>query len=113
MDMAIQSRENDLVIATFGRGFYIIDDYAPLRNITEEMLKKEAHLFDVPNALQYAQTRGRYNQGSDYYYAKNPKFGAVFTYYLKDAPKTKRQERRKKEQKLFKEGERIPQPTWR
>ncbi len=113
MDMTIQKRENDLVIATFGRGFYIIDDYSPLRTINEELLRTDAFLFEVPDALQYVQTRGRYNQGSSYYYAKNPEYGAVFTYYLKDAPKTKRQERRKKEKKLFEKGERIPQPTWR
>jgi photosystem II stability/assembly factor-like uncharacterized protein len=113
MDMDIQQRENDLVIATFGRGFYIIDDYSPLRALSEELLKTDAYLFEVPDALQYVQTRSRGNQGDDYYYAENPDYGAVFTYYLKKAPKTKQQIRRKKEKKLFKDGDRIPQPTWR
>ena len=39
-DLAIQKRENDLVVATFGRGFYVLDDYTPLRNLTKETLEK-------------------------------------------------------------------------
>lgn len=113
MDIAIQERENDLVIATFGRGFYIVDDYAPLRQITDEFLQKDGHLFVIPNALQYVQTRVFGNQGSSYYLAPNPEFGAVFTYYLKDVPKTDQQIRRDKEKSLFEKGERIPQLTWR
>eukprot|EP01156_Anaeramoeba_ignava_P014846 Anaeramoba_ignava/a610583_47.p1 GENE.a610583_47~~a610583_47.p1 ORF type:complete len:1085 (+),score=123.68 a610583_47:11-3265(+) len=113
MDIAIQERENDLVIATFGRGFYVIDNYSPLRDLNKELIEKEAHLFPIEDALVYAQTRARYNQGQTYYYAKNPKYGATFTYYLKEAPKTKQQNRREKEKELFKNGERIPQPTWR
>lgn len=113
MDMDIQQREDDLVIATFGRGFYIIDDYSPLRSLSEELLKTDGYLFEVPDALQYIQTGSRHNQGDDYYYAKNPKYGAVFTYYLKKAPKSKQQIRRKKEKELFKNSERIPQPSWR
>ena len=46
-DLAIQTRENDLVGATFGRGFYVLDDYTPLRQVSEEMLEQEAALFDV------------------------------------------------------------------
>lgn len=111
-DLVIQERENDLVVATFGRGFYILDDYSPLREATAEKLDStKALLFPVKDALLYAQTGDRYGQGSTYYTADNPAFGAVFTYYLKDSPKTKKQERLKKEKKLFKDGEKIPQPT--
>lgn len=111
-DITIQERENDLVVATFGRGFYIIDDYTPLRQLSSQMLDTlKAHLFDVKDALQFVETGGRYGQGSTYFKAENPEFGAVFTYYLKDAPKTKKQLRLKEEKKLFKEGEKIPQPT--
>ncbi|MDW8302863.1 MAG: glycosyl hydrolase, partial [Bacteroidia bacterium] len=56
-DIAIQKRENDLVLATFGRGFYILDDYSPLRTLSEELLNKEAHLFTVKNALLYVPAR--------------------------------------------------------
>ncbi len=44
-DLVIQKRESDLVIATFGRGFYILDDYSPLREVTAELLNKTAHIF--------------------------------------------------------------------
>ncbi len=112
-DIAIQERESDLVIATFGRGFYILDNYSPLREISHEMANEEAHIFKIKDALMYIQTGGRSNQGSTYYTAPNPKFGATFTYYLKEVPKTKKQLRKENEKKLFKEGKPIPQPTWR
>ncbi|MBC8319207.1 MAG: glycosyl hydrolase [Bacteroidetes bacterium] len=112
-DIVVQERENDLVIATFGRGFYIIDDYTPLRQVTEESLEKDdAILFPVKDALMYIPQRGgRYGTGAGYYEAKNPEFGAVFTYYLKDVPKSLKSVRLKKEKELFKEGNPIPQPN--
>ncbi len=112
-DMAIQERENDLVLATFGRGFYILDDYSPLRELTHEMAKKEAHLFNIKDALMYIQTSNKSNQGHTYYKAPNPPFGATFTFYMKEVPKTQKQLRKKKEKALFEKGEPIPQPTWR
>ena len=111
-DIVVQERENDLVIATFGRGFYIIDNYSPLRYVTEESLKnEEAILFPVKDALMYIKSgSGRYGTGAGYYQAKNPDFGAVFTYYLKEVPKSLKSKRLKKEKALFKEGSPIPQP---
>lgn len=111
-DIALQKRENDIVLATFGRGFYILDDYSPLRSVNEEMLKKEAHIFQIKDALMYIESGGRYGQGDTYYKAANPDFGAVFTYYLKDVPKTLKQIRKEKEKELFKEGKPIPQPKY-
>lgn len=110
-DMTIQKRENDLVIATFGRGFYILDDFTPLRNLKKENLDKPGYLFPVKDALMYLPTDTKGSQGSTVYVAKNPDFGAVFTYYLKEVPKTKKELRKEKEAELFKKGERIPQPT--
>ena len=94
-DMVIQERNNDLVLATFGRGFYILDDYTPLRELAmdQEILEKEAHLFKVADALMFVQTDAKYGQGSTFYKAKNPDFGATFTYYLKEVPKTLKEER--------------------
>lgn len=111
-DIVVQEREKDLVIATFGRGFYIIDDYSPLRHISKEAIdNEEAILFPVKDALMYIRTgSGRYGTGAGYYQAKNPDFGAVFTYYLKDIPKSLKSKRLKKEKALFKEGSPIPQP---
>ncbi len=110
-DITIQKRESDLAIATFGRGFYIMDDYSPLRLVTKEIVSKEAHIFPIKDALMYIPSDTKYGQGSTYFVAKNPDFGAVFTYYLKDAPKTLKDMRQERETKLFEKGDRIPQPT--
>jgi photosystem II stability/assembly factor-like uncharacterized protein len=112
-DIAIQERESDLAIATFGRGFYILDNYSPLREISNELEEKEAAIFPVKDALMYVQTRGKGNQGSTYFTADNPEFGATITYFLKEVPKSKKDLRKEEEKKLFEAGEPIPQPTWR
>jgi photosystem II stability/assembly factor-like uncharacterized protein len=111
-DITIQRRENDLVLATFGRGFYILDDYTPLRTLNRDsLLQKEGMIFPIKDALMYLATDGKYGQGSTVYSGKNPDFGAVFTYFVKDVPKTLKEKRKEKEKELFKKGEPIPQPT--
>ncbi len=111
-DITIQERENDLVLATFGRSFYILDNYAPLREITRETLKQEAILFPVKDAWMFIQKRGKSNQGESYYVAQNPPVGATFTYYLKDSIQTKKEKRQKAEKDAVKKGEPIRYPTW-
>jgi photosystem II stability/assembly factor-like uncharacterized protein len=110
-DIVIQKRETDLVLATFGRGFYILDDYSPLRQIRKENLDKDGYLFPVKDALMYIPSDGKYGQGSTVFVAKNPDFGAIFTYYIKEVPKTLKEKRQEKEKELFKKSERIPQPS--
>jgi hypothetical protein len=112
-DMVIQEDQNDLVLATFGRGFYIMDDYTPLRELAVEqaLLEKEAHIFPVEDALMYIQTGGKYGQGSTFFSSKNPEFGATFTYFLKEVPKTLKAERQEQEKELFENKQPIPQPT--
>jgi len=112
-DLAIHEGETDLVLATFGRGFYILDDYSPLRQLSEQFVEQQAHLFDVPDALMFLEAGTKYGQGSTYFVAENPPVAATFTYYMKETPKTEAQMRRKKEKELFKEGKPIPQPSWR
>nr|WP_320118491.1 hypothetical protein [uncultured Marinifilum sp.] len=112
-DLTIQERENDLVAASFGRGFFILDDYSPLRSVNTEMVNKEAELFPVKDALMYIQKGGKASMGHTYFTAPNPEFGATFTYYLKEVPKTAKQIRKEKEKKLLKSGEYIPQPAWK
>ncbi|TSA28553.1 MAG: glycosyl hydrolase [Bacteroidetes bacterium] len=110
-DIAIQQRENDLVLATFGRGFYILDDYSPLRMLNKELLDRDGFIFPVKDALLYLPTDVKYGQGALVYVAKNPDFGAIFTFYIKEVPKTKKELRKEAEKKLFEKGEPIPQPT--
>ncbi|HNY57763.1 MAG TPA: hypothetical protein PK005_01590 [Bacteroidales bacterium] len=112
-DIAIQERENDLVIATFGRGFYIIDDYTPLQNYSNSITTKAGYIFPVKDAKMFVQTSGFDNQGSMYYVAENPPYGATITYYVNDVPKTARDIRKENEKKLAEKGDFIPQPTAR
>ncbi len=111
-DIAIQRRENDLVLATFGRGFYVLDDYTPLRRLGAETLKKELHLFPVKDAPMYVQASMKYGQGATYFTAANPDYGAIFTYCLKEAWQTKKQARQKRDKELFEKGKPIPNPSW-
>ncbi len=88
-DIELQRRDNDLVGATFGRGFYVLDDYSSLREIAEGALDSDAALFPVRDAWWYVpyvpmQARGKPSLGSDDYTAPNPPFGALLTYYLKE-----------------------------
>ena len=112
MDMAIQKRENDLVIATFGRGFYILEDYSTLRGLSTTTLETQALIFLVKSAWSYIQTSTKYGQGSTYYTNPNPAVGAVFTWYLKDSPKTLRQQRKDREKELWKKKQDIDYPPY-
>ncbi len=115
-DLAIQKRENDLVAATFGRGFYVLDNYAPLRSIKPDLLAAEAHLFEVKDALLYIQSqplggRGKSFQGESFYTAENPPFGATLTYYLKEALKTRKQQRQEAEKEAEKKNQAVALPS--
>lgn len=112
-DIAIQERENDLVIATFGRGFYVLDDYTPLQNYSKSITTKAGYIFPIKDARMFVQTDEFDNQGSMYYVAKNPPYGATITYYVDTVPKTARDIRKEKEKKLVEKGDFIPQPTAR
>jgi photosystem II stability/assembly factor-like uncharacterized protein len=111
-DIAIQKRENDLVLASFGRGFYVMDDYSQLREVNSETLDKEAHLFSVKKSFGFMEKNSSGDdKGADFYVAKNPPNGATFTYYLKEGYKTKKEERQKKTKEAIKKGEAVPYPT--
>ena len=116
-DLVIQKRENDLVAASFGRGFFVLDDYSVLREVSLEQLKKETGLFSVKNALLYIERQKlgyseKGTQGAAYFTAPNPPFGAVFTYYLKDTFKTKKEIRQEREKKLSKDCEDVSFAGW-
>ncbi len=116
-DLDIQRRENDLVAASFGRGFYILDDYSPLREITPEALTEEAILFPVKKSWIYLQASPigwgeKGSQGAGFYTASNPPVGAVFTYYIKESSTTLKAERRKLEKEIAEEGGDVFYPSW-
>jgi photosystem II stability/assembly factor-like uncharacterized protein len=103
-DLAIQKGENDLVVGTFGRGIYVLDDYSLLRGLRPEALQREAALFPVKDALMFVPTRqfggrGKAFLGESFYTADNAPFGATFTYFLKEELRTKKQQRLAAEKK--------------
>jgi photosystem II stability/assembly factor-like uncharacterized protein len=115
-DIAIHRGENDLVLGTFGRGIYILDDYRPLRNATAEMLKTEAALFPVREAIGYVERmpyglRGKSFQGEAFYAAENPPFGATITYHLRDGLKTLKEQRQEAEKTAAEKKSEIAYPT--
>jgi photosystem II stability/assembly factor-like uncharacterized protein len=112
-DIAIQRRENDLVGASFGRGFFVLDDYSPLRTLTKNNLEKEAHLFQPKKAWWYVQKRGIYGQGASDYKAPNPEYGATFTYFLKEAFQSDKELRTSAEEKKLDANLDSPFPGWR
>jgi hypothetical protein len=117
-DLEIQERETDLVCATFGRGMMILDDYTALRTVSEELLRSDARLFKVKDALLYIQDSPLGNgekasQGDSFFVAPNPPFGAIFTYYLKDEVKPRRQVRKESELKQQKDDAPVYYPSWK
>lgn len=116
-ELEIQRRESDLVAATFGRGFYVLDDYTPLRDLSEGLLPSPGHIFPVKTAWMYVQATPlgggeKASQGAAFYTAPNPPFGAVFTYYLGETLRTREAARRKAEKALAKEGQDVFYPSW-
>jgi len=115
-DLEIQRREGDLVVGTFGRGFFILDDYAPLRTSDAE-LKAEATLFAVRDAWLYNPDSrrgwgGKGDWGTGHYAADNPPYGAVFAYHLSTDLQTLKKQRRETEKERAKEGADNPYPSW-
>lgn len=86
-DLAIQTREDDLVLGTFGRSFYVLDDYSPLRHLDDIPADGTGFLFPAKDALKFRNTIGsRGSQGSGYYSASNPPYGTTFSVYLGPDP---------------------------
>ena len=119
-DLVIQTRENDLVGATFGRSFYVFDDYSPLRSVTAEMLQNETVLFPVRRAHWYVQRRPLScartgcvdSQGHSYFVAPNPDYGANFTYYLPEQIRSGRERRQEAEKARIGLNEDVDFPGW-
>jgi photosystem II stability/assembly factor-like uncharacterized protein len=115
-DMVIQAREGDLVIATFGRGFYVLDDITPLRQMKAGSTEQAAAVFPVKDALLYVERHPlggpkKGFQGDAFYSAENPPYGAVFTAYMKEKIKTKKEKRQEAEKDAAKKNETVPYPS--
>lgn len=116
-DLAIQKREHDLVLATFGRGFFVLDDFSPLRTINPTLLEEKAVLFPVKTALMYIQSSPLGGEGPSFlgdgtYTAPNPPFGAVFTYYLKEDLLPLKKQRQERERELALGDQTVLIPSW-
>ncbi len=86
-DLAIQKRDREMAIATYGRGFYVCD-IGPIKEFTPEVFQESAHLFDVKNAIKWNRYEQRGDTLGEMAKADNPQVGASIYYYLKaDAQK--------------------------
>lgn len=116
-DVVIQRRESDLALATFGRGFYILDDYSPLRESAKDVKAQDATLFPVRRAFQFVEHSplglpGKAMRGADFYFADNPEYGATFSYFINDEFKSLKSQRKAKEKKLRKDDKPVYYPSW-
>jgi len=114
-DVVIQRRENDLVAGTFGRGIYILDDYSPLRELTEsKMEQNEALLFTPSRPAKWFRLDANHSDtdGDDRYVAENPEHGATLTYFLKESLLTTKEKRQEAEKEMV-ENKKYPKyPAW-
>ena len=116
-DIAIQKRDNDLVGASFGRGFFVLDDYSPLRSLKEAVSSSTSTLFPVRDAWWYVpsvpmQAKGMPSQGSAHFVGANPPFGATISYYLPEVAKNKNDLRKEKEKTIKESNGDVPFPGW-
>nr|MCU0649354.1 hypothetical protein [Gemmatimonadaceae bacterium] len=84
--IVVQPHFSDLVISTYGRGFWILDDITPLRAVTPEILAKSVHLFTPRDAYRFRPITAPSTTYDDPTTGTNPRYGASLTYYLKEAP---------------------------
>ncbi|PYQ27207.1 MAG: glycosyl hydrolase [Acidobacteria bacterium] len=112
-DLQIQKRRDDLVVGTFGRGIYILDDLKPLRSMTPAVANTDATLFAPRDADLYVERAplglpNKAFQGDAFFNAPNPPFGAVFTYYIKDELKSLKKQRAEAESRIEKDAGNEP-----
>lgn len=114
-DLVIQPREHDLVIGTFGRAAWVLDDIRPLREIAKNssVLNENIKLFSPPTAYQasYQQPTGSRFGGDAEYNGENRRGGATMTYWFKKTKKEKKDSEEEKESKNSEEDEQNDDPT--
>jgi len=83
--LTIQEHFNDLVVSTYGRGFWILDDITPLQQLTSDVLDSPGHLFEPRPTYRFRNKEGRVSQPEDPGAGRNPDSGASIHYYLQEA----------------------------
>ena len=116
-DIAIQRQMNDLVLGTFGRGFYVLDDYSILRDIENKELTQKAMILPTRDAIMWEKSSplglpGKAFQGDNFYTADNLDPVAMISYYYDENYKSIRDKRREKEKKLIKDKEDVYYPNY-
>ena len=116
-DIAIQERENDLVLGTFGRGFYILDDYSALRSVKNKDPEDKAMIYPIRNALSWEKSLplglpGKAFQGDNFYSATNLGPEALITYYYNDSFKSLKETRTEKEKEIIKNRKDATYPDY-
>lgn len=117
-DIQIQRHEDDLVGASFGRSIYILDDMAPLRELSDDVMAAEATLFPIRKAWWYFPRPhlgfdgGKGDQGASHFVAENPPFGAVFTFRLNEDLPTSKESRQAAEKQRVEDKLPLEFPGW-
>ncbi len=84
--ITVQEQFNDLAIATYGRGFWIMDDITPLRQLTDQVRASNVHLFTPRQAYRFRTVEGPAAPSHDATAGQNPAYGASINYWLKTPP---------------------------
>ena len=85
-EVRVHPRDNDLIVATHGRAIWILDDAAPIQQMTSQLAAKAAHLFPLRTTTRYNTGGGEWNWGNQAFRGKNADYGAAITYWMKDKP---------------------------
>jgi hypothetical protein len=115
-DIAIQKDENDIVLASFGRGLFVLDDYTALQNFKAEDLQSKAKIFPIKDALVYNEStpyghKGKSFQGESFYNVPNPAVGANIIFFIKEDFKTRKEKRREIEKEKIKNNQVVYYPS--
>lgn len=116
-DLEIQQRESDLVGASFGRSFYVLDDYSLLRDATPELFAdNDLHIFPVRRSFWYVRNNDlgglKGYQGDSLYNAPNPDYGTVIRYYVREGFQSLKAKRKEAEAAIREAGGDVPTPTF-
>ncbi len=116
-DLVLHPRDGDLIASTFGRGIYVLDDYTPLRKLSDLTSGASSRVLPVRDAWWYVptipmQAKGMPSQGSDEYVASNPEFGALINYFVGEKTENTKDQRKKSEQQISRQEGNVPFPGY-